>query len=468
MTPGPFNFVRTTTFRLALVYAVLFALFSAALLGYLFQATVGAMRTEAKVRLESEFRTLAVAWNTGGPGRLEQSLLERSLVQVREFTYQFETANGDVIIGDMPRMPVEPQGPLGTVRSVTFEVERRPLSDREPEVTTIEGRVTTLGDGSVLLVGIKMDERLRLVGRVTQAVATAAPIGVLLALIGGFFSARYAAGRAETLTRTAEAVMAGDLSERAPVLGSGDEFDRLAERLNAMLSKLETLMETTRHAGDSIAHDLRSPLSRLRNRLEVTLRGPMDEITARETLGQTVDEVDKVLATFNAILRLSRVNAGAEGRLVDLNFSELAEEMAELFEPACEEAGLGFSAEITAGLSVLGDRALLAQAIANILDNAIKYTPRGGNIFVLAGLNGDLVEMSVRDTGPGIPEVDFGRVTERFVRLDEARTQTGSGLGLALVEAVSDLHDGTLTLSPGGGAPPEIGLKVTLSLPQDK
>ncbi|MBR9834819.1 MAG: HAMP domain-containing histidine kinase [Alphaproteobacteria bacterium] len=467
MKPGPFNFVRTTTFRLALLYSVLFALFSAALLGYLFQATVGAMRTEAKVRLESEFRTLANAWNSGGPRRLEQSLLERSLVQVREFTYQFETASGNVIVGDMPHMPVAPDGPANSVRSVTFEVER-PRSEGAPEITTIEGRITQLPDGSVLLVGIKMDERLRLVNRVTQAVATAAPIGVLLALFGGFFSARYAAGRAEALTRTAEAVMAGDLSERAPVIGSGDEFDRLAERLNAMLSKVESLMAVTRHAGDAIAHDLRSPLSRLRNRLEATLRGPMDEITARETLTQTVDEVDRVLATFNAILRLSRVNAGAEGRLIHLDFSELAEEMAELFEPACEEAGLTFTAEIKSGLSVHGDRALLAQAIANLLDNAIKYTPRGGHISVTAERNDELVDICIRDTGPGIPAADFERVKERFVRLDEARTQIGSGLGLALAEAVADLHGGHLVLSPGSGKPPAPGLQVTLSLPRER
>ncbi len=466
MKSGPFAFVRTTTFRLALVYSVLFALFSAALLGYLFQATVGAMRTEAKARLESEFRTLAVAWNTGGPRRLEQSLLERSLVQVRDFTYQFETAEGEVIVGDMPYMPVEKAMPIGVVRSVTFEVER-PLSDRAPEITKIEGRITTLGDGSVLLVGIKMDERLRLVGRVTQAVATAAPIGVLLALLGGFFSARYAAGRAEALTRTAEAVMRGDLSQRADVHGSGDEFDRLAEHLNAMLSRLEELMSTTRHAGESIAHDLRSPLSRLRNRLEVTLRGPIDEMTARETLNQTVDEVDKVLATFNAILRLSRVNAGAEGRLQRLDLSELADEMAELFEPAGEAAGLTFSSDIQPDLVTQGDRALLAQAISNILDNAIKYTPSGGRIQFSALSHEETVEIRVEDTGPGIPDADLERVKERFVRLDDARTQAGSGLGLALVEAVADLHQGQFTLMPGHGLDTKPGLIVALVLPKD-
>lgn len=459
MKSGPFAFVRTTTFRLALVYSILFALFSAGLLAYLFQATVGTMRADAKARLEAEFRTLAVAWNTGGPTRLEQSLLERVLVDLRDFTYQFEDANGRTIVGDMPRMPVEPLEEYGTPRVVTFEIER-PGPEGGTTITPIEGRIVRLGDDSVMLVGIKMDERVRQVNRITRAVATAAPIGFILALLGGFFSARYAAHRAESLTKTAEGVMSGDLSLRAPVGVSGDEFDRLAEQLNAMLEKLETLMAATRHAGDSIAHDLRSPLSRLRNQLEARLRGPIDEVSARETLAETVEEVDNVLATFNAILRLSRVNEGAEGKLVPLDLTQLCEEMSELFEPACEDAGIEFTANIERGLEMMADRTLMAQAVSNLLDNAVKYTPSGQSIHLSAALKDELIEVIVADTGPGIPQSDLERVKERFVRLDEARTQVGSGLGLALVEAVSELHSGTFTLTRGDD---DTGLKATLT-----
>lgn len=461
MISGPFAFVRTTTFRLALVYSIIFALFSAGLLAYLFQATVGTMRAEAKARLESEFRTLANAWEQGGPTRLEQSLLERVLVDLRDYTYQFEDRNGRIIVGDMPRMPVQPDDGFGTVRVVTFEIER-PGPEGGATITPIEGRLVRLGDGSVLLVGIKMDERIRQVNRITRVVATSAPIGFLLALLGGFFSARYAASRAESLTKTAEGVMSGDLSLRAPVRGSGDEFDRLAEQLNAMLAKLETLMAATRHAGDSIAHDLRSPLSRLRNQLEVRLRGPMDELSARETLGETVEEVDRVLATFNAILRLSRVNAGAEGKLVDLDLSEICEEMAELFDPACEDAGIAFSYKVEPGLEMQGDRSLLAQAISNLLDNAVKYTPTGKSISFAAEIRDKNIVVEVQDTGPGIPDEDLARVKERFVRLDDARTQPGSGLGLALVDAVAELHKGAFALARSDG---ESGLKASLILP---
>lgn len=467
MRSGPFAFIKTTTFRLALVYSVLFALFSAGLLAYLFQATVGAGRAESKSRLEAEFRTLTVAWNTGGPTRLEQSLLERSLVQIRDFTYQYEDIEARTLVGDMPFMPVTPPDEINAVREVHFEVER-PISGGPPEISRIEGRIARLPDGSALLVGIKTDERLRAVRRVTQAVATAAPIGILLALLGGYFSSRYAARRADTLRKTAEAVMKGDLSQRVDVVGSGDEFDRLAGNLNEMLSRLEQLMETTRHAGDAIAHDLRSPLSRLRNRLEATLRGPVDELHARQTLEQTVDEVDKVLSTFNAILSLSRVNAGSDKTFERVDMTELAGEMAELFEPACEEADLAFTAHIEDNLTLKGDLALLAQAMSNLLDNAVKYTPAGGEIILTARRSDIGIDVVIQDSGPGIPESDYERVKRRFVRLDEARTQSGSGLGLALVDAVAERHKGFLSLSKAGTPDAPRGLKVTLSLPRVK
>ncbi len=465
MKSGPLAFVRTTTFRLALVYSVLFALFSAGLISYLFQATVVTLRAEAKTQLESELRTLAMARRTGGAVRLEQSLIERALVRVRDFTYQFETATGERIVGDMPQMPVEAPDTINEVRAVTFELEM-PRADGSPVITPIEGRIVRLEDGTVLLVGIEMDQRLRIVGKVTQAVATAAPIGILLALLGGFFSARYAARRAEALTNVTQAVMTGDLTHRVKIVGSGDEFDRLAEQLNSMLDRLETLMSTTRHAGEAIAHDLRSPLSRLRNRIETALIGPLDEVTARETLGHTVEEVDQILATFNALLRLSRLSAGTEGKMERLSLSELIEEIAELFAPACEDAGLSFSANIAKNLYVRGDSTLLAQALSNLIDNAVKYTPSGGAIALRAARNHGHVDITITDTGPGIPVADRSRVTERFVRLDDARTQQGSGLGLALVEAVADVHDGTLGLHSGNGNEEYPGLRVVMSLPR--
>ena len=235
-----------------------------------------------------------------------------------------------------------------------------------------------------------------------------------------------------------------------------------------MLERLERLMASTRHAGDAIAHDLRSPLSRLRNRLEGALISPMTEESARETLESTVVEVDNVLQTFNAILRLSRLDAGAEGRMIKFDIHDLMSEMADLYEPACEFAGLNFVSDVGTGLAVLGDRELIAQAVSNLLDNAVKYTPQGGTIrfSVRRGPNG--IAITVADDGPGIPEHQREHAKERFFRLDSARTQPGSGLGLALADAVAELHKGHLDLLWTEPPPNARGLKAVLTLPRDR
>lgn len=454
--------VRTTTFRLALVHASIFILFAASLLGYLYYETAGQLDRQATAELNAEFQELAAAARGGGFERLNQAVIERSEARGK-FFYLLQDADGARSAGDFDVLPTAPP-PADQVVDVKFNYDAR-TPEGAPARRSAEGRIARLAEGGVLLVAYDVGELGEINRRVSTVVWRSALVGLVLSLVGGVLISRSAARRAEQLSRTTEGVMEGDLSRRAPVAGSGDEFDRLSEQLNAMLAKLERLVVSSRSAGDSIAHDLRSPLTRLRNRLEAGLKetGPDAQLAA---LARSIDDVDGVLATFNAILRLSRVQAGATGSFRRLNIVEVTDELADLYEPVCEEQGLSFEYIREGELWVRADRDLVAQAMANLLDNAVKYTPVGGKIQMRV-TRGDAGEAAliVSDSGPGIPECDRERVVERFVRLEQSRSQPGSGLGLSLAVAVAEAHRGELRLGEGIGSGAMPGLEVRLVLP---
>ncbi len=457
-------FARTTTFQLALLYTVALVIFSAGLLIFLYAATVGYMQGQADRRVEAELSSLLEAYRQGGITRLENSIRDRASTDPRTYYYQLTEPSGRKISGDFAQMPAYPTGP--GITSVGFTLSGRRTDGSAFELQA-DGRIAPVGEEAVLMVAYDASELSELIDRITEAVYLAAPIGLALSLIGGITISRYAARRADELATTAEAVMAGDLGRRAARTRRGDEFDRLAERLNAMLDRLERLVLASRHAGDAVAHDLQSPLSRMRNQLEAALAKPLTAETAKDEIADTLVELDGVLATFKAILRLARLDAGTDGRLAPTDVSALAGELVDLFEPACEAEGLDFSAHIHRGLSAIGDRELIAQAVSNLIDNAIKYTPRGGAIRFEARKGSDAsIDLVVLDTGPGIPEHERGNAVKRFVRGDSARTQPGSGLGLALVDAVAHLHKGDLDLLDGNGPPERPGLKAILHLPR--
>ncbi|MEM7766425.1 MAG: HAMP domain-containing sensor histidine kinase [Pseudomonadota bacterium] len=454
-------FTRTATFRLAVLYALLFTIFSAGLLIYLYAATVQYTRYVADQRVNAELDSIQKAFRDGGLPRVNQSLIERASIPDRYFLYQLTTPTGTKLSGDLSGMPAE-----GTGR-VEFPIDaQRP--DGSLLTIEAEGRIVRLGDDALLMVAFDAQQRNEVTRRITQAVWVAFGVGLALALGGGIIVSRWVNRRAEELASTAEAVIGGDLHRRARLRGANDEFDRLAERMNAMLERLERLVKASRHTGDSIAHDLRSPLSKVRNRLESALSE--EEIApekARDTLETTLGEVDRVLATFNAILRLSNASTASRARMVRTDVADLVEELAEFFEPAAEAVGLTLKAEKPKSAIVLADKAQLSQAVSNLLDNAIKYTPTGGYIALQVAVNRETnkVDLIVIDSGPGIPEHARGRVVERFVRMDSARTLPGSGLGLALVETVAEVHRGEFLLMDGRGAPDRPGLKAVLRLP---
>lgn len=453
--------VRTTTFRLALLHASIFILFSASLLAYLYYETAGHLGRQAEAELNAEFGELSAAYRGGGLDRLKQAVTERREARGK-FFYLLQDGSGQKIEGDFDVLPAP--APLGQVVNVEFAYDAR-TTQGEPIRRSAEGRISRLSEGGVLMVAYDVGDLGEMNRRITEVVWRSAAVGFVLSLIGGVVISRSAAQRAEQLAKTTEGVMGGDLTRRAPVFGSGDEFDRLSEQLNAMLAKLERLVISSRSAGDSIAHDLRSPLTRLRNRLEAGLR-ETDKEGAHAALVSSIEHVDAVLDTFNAILRLSRVQAGATGSFRRTNVTGITDELAELYQPVCEEKRLAFNYTTQGELFVLADRDLIAQALSNLMDNAVKYTPEGGAIRleVKRGTEGS-VELIVVDSGPGIPVEDRERAVERFVRLEQSRSQPGSGLGLSLASAVAEAHTGKLILADGGGPPTRPGLSVTLQLP---
>jgi signal transduction histidine kinase len=341
-------------------------------------------------------------------------------------------------------------------------------------------RVTELSNGFRLLIGRDLEERRRLFGIVAKAAQWSLLVVVVLGLGGGIFVARRVLRRIDAMTGTTQRIMAGDLSGRLPVGRSGDELDRLAENLNAMLERIETLMMGLKEVSDNIAHDLKTPLTRLRNRAEEALARSGSEAEYRGALERTIEESDGLIRTFNALLMIARAESGqARGNMTDFDAAEVASGIHELYEPLAEDSGVILRVK-TGPAPLHGNRELISQALANLVENAIKYgtpvpaaQPLGADavasadakeilkeILIEARRDGGQVLLSVTDRGPGIPEADRKHAVERFVRLETSRTQPGSGLGLSLASAVATLHGGELRL---GDAQP--GLSATLAIP---
>jgi hypothetical protein len=276
--------------------------------------------------------------------------------------------------------------------------------------------------------------------------------------------------RIDAMTDTAQTIMAGDLSGRLPVAGTGDELDRLAENLNAMLERIEALMRGLKEVSDNIAHDLKTPLTRLRNRCEQALRGTPSDTAYRGALESTIAESDELIRTFDALLMIARAESGqARDNMTEFDAAEIARDVGELYEPLAEEKGLALKIEAPVAASVRGNRELVSQALANLVDNAIKYAGPDSSkvngapaeIVIKAGSEGERITLSVADRGPGIPDADRDRVVERFVRLEQSRSEPGSGLGLSLASAVARLHGGELKFEDN-----QPGLRSTIELPR--
>ena len=456
------KFLRSTTVRFALITIALFGFLISAILGLVYVATVGVIDRQMDETIRAEIVGLTEQYRQRGLPGLIRVIEERSRGE-RTGPYSVYLLTDSVyrpMAGNLSAWPAsaDPRGE-GWVEFPILSSENA----GGKQVRTARAQLFKLPGGQHLLVGRENTERARFNRLITEALIGALVLGILVVAAGGYLVSRMLSARLETINRGSRAILAGDLGERMPLNGSGDAFDHLAENLNLMLDRIARLMTGMRGVANDIAHDLRTPINRMRSRLEITLLGNPDAAESREALAATIKETDEILATFNALLGISLVESGAlKAEFKEVDLSGVAQDTVELYEPLAQERGLDLRSAIAPGLHLRGNRHLLSQALANLLDNAVKYTPSGGTLRLEAMATEEGSRIIVADSGPGIPAEERVRVLERFVRLEDSRGAPGSGLGLSLVAAVAALHDARLDLEDN--AP---GLRVILSFPAE-
>lgn len=453
--------ISTTAFRHALVFLAVFLFSTSVLVGYIYWNTNILLARQFSETIGAEARGLAEQYGSGGIVRLVRVVRQRA-AQPGTTLYLLTDAAGRPLAGNLS---LAPDSLLGDEPWIEFAYERFTGEERFEHLG--RGRVYVLPEGFRLLVGRNIEERRRFEVVVTSALAWSLGLTLLVGLPAGFLVARRMLKRVDRITDTSRRIMEGDLTERIPESGSNDELDRLARNLNAMLERIEQLMHGMKDVSDNIAHDLKTPLTRLRNRVETVLREEGSKEAYRAALEKTIEESDALIRVFNALLSIARVEARTRpGAREPIEAQELLQDVAELYEPLADEQGAAIVVKPGPPAHFSGDRDLLAQVIANLVDNALKYG-RGSDgkavIELSASTSDGHIGLTVADSGPGIAEADRARVQERFVRLEQSRSVPGSGLGLALAAAVARMYGGALRLSDN--AP---GLSATITFPVEQ
>jgi len=451
-----------------------FALFAAFLLGYFALNTRRLITEQITETVNAEITGLSEQYRQGGIRRLV-IVIDARARRPGSSLYLVTTFNGEALAGNVTALSpgiLDNPGWTETEYRRLDEAEKPASTGRKPHPQhEALVRVFQLPGGFRLLVGRDLEERERLYRIVLSAGRWSVAIVIVLGLAGGLFVSRRVLRRVDAMTETTKTIMDGDLGGRLPVDGTGDELDRLAQNLNAMLERIEALMQGLKEVSDNIAHDLKTPLTRLQNRAEEALRSAHSDAEYRAALEATIEESEGLIRTFNALLMIARAESGqARDDMNEFDAAEIAQDVGDLYEPLAEEKGITLKVEAGQPARLKGNRELISQALANLVDNAIKYAePQEGavingepaRITVKALGSGDRILLSVADSGPGIPQADRARAVERFVRLERSRSQPGSGLGLSLASAVARLHGGELTLEDN-----QPGLKSVIALPR--
>lgn len=452
-----------TAFRLALAILVLSAVGAGVVLTVIAWQVTSLVDKEIARTIDAEAKGLIDVFDNAGVRRLE-ALIEARKREPGASLYLLTNPIGEPLAGNVDEIPAEVLLHHGFL-PIIYRGSGMSGAGRQALVG-----VYVLPGGFRLLIGHDLGDRAR-IGRVmVHALAISLVFFAALGALGALFVARRVLKRIDDMNTSAQGIMAGDLTRRLPVSGSGDELDRLAVGLNEMLGRISELMEGLREVSDNIAHDLRTPLTRLRNHAEAALAFGGDAAAYRQALEKTIEESDSLIRIFNALLLIARAEAGGDlGPLEPVDVGEAARSVAELYEPIAEEEGVALTVHAEEGLSVRGNRELIGQAIANLVDNALKYGAPGKclsdaearpDVVLTAKRIGASAVLTIADRGPGIAPADRARALGRFIRLEGSRSRPGSGLGLSLAAAVARMHGGTVELEDN-----RPGLRVRLTLP---
>jgi signal transduction histidine kinase len=432
-------------FRFALLFAGLFLVAGLAFTGVLWWGTAGALDRQVDAAIRADAVALAERWRDAGDAAVVESIGERMALDAEDqMLYLLLAPDGQRLAGNLESLPDEFDP---NVQWYGIALDR---NGAQGEARLFAMR---LPSGSRLAVGRDIGEKLRLRALLTEGLAWSAGVALLFAFFGAALLRRALEARLAPATGTAALIAAGDLSPRVPLTGREDEFERLGQSMNTMLDRIAHLMEGVRGVSDAIAHDLRTPIARARSRLEEALDSSDDPVALKGALERGIADLDNVTRVFQAVLRIAEVEAGARRAAFEpMDLVPLLADAADLYSATAEEKGQTLNTDWPVALPLTGDRDLLLQALANLLDNAVKFTPPGGAIALSAWCQDGDVIVRVSDAGPGLSPEDRERVGERFFRADTARATPGSGLGLSLVRAVVQLHGGTLWFEDGQGA----------------
>ena len=439
--------LSTQSFRIVALYLAIFALSATALLGFVYWNTALVLDRETDETIRAEVTGLVEQYQRLGLPALTDAIINRSAVRGEQGIYVLAGADRRRIAGNLDSWP---QLRLTDDGFAEFEFERR--VGGTPELHLARGRLFTVAQGFLLLVARDVEDHRELENLLVTALRWSIALVIVLGLLGGVLVSRNVLARLDVINRTSRQIVAGDFSKRVPVSKKGDEFDDLSQHLNRMLDRIERLMRGMREVSDNVAHDLRSPLNRLRSRLELAARHGFSDPEMRRDIEAAVEETDRLIATFNALLLIAEAEAGSvRESMEEIDLREVIVGVGELYEPLAEEKGARLvvkNSQRPARIS--GNKNLITQALANLVDNAIKYLSPGSEILVAIEQVQSGPSLVVADNGPGIPQEDRPRVVERFVRLEASRHSPGTGLGLSLVSAVARLHDAEFVLSDNG------------------